>query len=122
MKATKLYCCSTQFNYDMDHSNSGELQFYTSLKALKNNAECWEQCGITEIDITGLGKVIAKPKINKAKFMRADVLEELEKIYIPLAGEVEALAEGVAGNLTTAKYALQWALGSIKRKIKNGKK
>lgn len=51
MKKT-AYICGTSLAHDLDKKNIGDIRIYGSVRALKMNESCWNECGIVKIEIT----------------------------------------------------------------------
>lgn len=57
-KTHKLYLCGVDWIYEMGNTTS---VLYPSVRALKQNARCWKECGIVEVTVSK-AKVIKKGK------------------------------------------------------------
>lgn len=53
----KFYCCSTDARHEMFEQ---PVTLYPTMAKLKKKSRCWEECGITEITISG--RVVVKGK------------------------------------------------------------
>ena len=49
-KTYKAYVCGTNWGVEMRHGVE-HVQFYSSIKALKQHKECWAECGIVQVEI-----------------------------------------------------------------------
>lgn len=60
----KLYVCSINWQHEIGEAADleGKMPFYTSLEQLKKEHECWEECGITEVEVLP-SKVIKESEI-----------------------------------------------------------
>lgn len=47
----KKYMCGTTFEYELEWADDVALFIYDSIEDLKNKGQCWESCGIVEIDV-----------------------------------------------------------------------
>ena len=45
------YMCSTAYDLDFCKDNADHVELYGSVEALKENCECWEECGIVQVEI-----------------------------------------------------------------------
>lgn len=115
MKTNKLYVCGTAWDYERDTTNGGQLEFYTTKKALKADRKCWKECGIVEVTPESSKYVINPIPASKRQGISAKELQLQEEVYIPLANELVALSN-MAGNSELAESALTWALATVKRK------
>lgn len=48
-KIISLYACGTTWAHDVDPTNPGTLEFYTSAEAVLDNHNCASECGVVEV-------------------------------------------------------------------------
>lgn len=60
MNKARLYTCGIAWSFETVIENAGELEFYTSVEALKEHHPMWKECGVAAIDGT-LGEWVVKP-------------------------------------------------------------
>lgn len=111
MKTVKLYACGTAWNWDTDKRNAGSLEFYMSKKALQEDSNCSDQCGIVEVEAT-LKRNVTKPSSAMTTINKEKTLERDEEAY-ELATKL--LAEMSGYGYKTVLLALAIALAKIKK-------
>lgn len=52
---TKQYLCGTDYRHEMQ---MGSAIFYPTEAALKASSQCWEECGIVEIELDEAGEEV----------------------------------------------------------------
>jgi hypothetical protein len=117
MKTKKLYTCKTNWGWETYPTNAGQIEFYTSAKALKRDKSCARDCGIVEVSAT-FSKIVQKPS-KRPKLVSFEEAQKREKITVPLAKKLVKLAEK-AGDLSLMIETAQRALAELKgrRKLK----
>jgi len=54
-----VYMCAVDFSFELGEAKGG-TKLYASIKDLKENHSCWEECGITKVKV-GYVESVAPP-------------------------------------------------------------
>ena len=49
-KEVTVYMCEIDWDHEIGEAKGG-TRFYASIKDLKENYDCWEECGIVEVKV-----------------------------------------------------------------------
>lgn len=54
----KAYLCTTDWDTELPSFKANDVKIYMSLKVLKEERPCWNQCGVVQIEIKKIKQVV----------------------------------------------------------------
>ena len=77
-KVTKtIFVCGGDWRHEMgDPDIKGKLHYFNSLKSLKKDCKCWEECGIVKLKVTFESWEVEEQPINEFMNNMTDLIKD----------------------------------------------